>query len=172
MTRPLCGTAARARGEPAGSGAVDLGTLRNLLERVLATQAAHGALLGRIVQTLEAPRRGRLGAGDAALLDAIASHVGAEIVFSAAEFWRHAERVDDALRATIAAAGVTDTRALGRRLRRLARHAPGPVRLCLRGPRRGRQMVDGDNGLSRLTTPAVPGPCRRETLTPCKDSPR
>jgi hypothetical protein len=56
----------RALGEPGGGGAVSLGTPRDLLERVLATQAAQGATLDRIEQGLEAPRRGRLGAGDAA----------------------------------------------------------------------------------------------------------
>jgi hypothetical protein len=119
----------RAPGEPAGAAAVSLGAVRALLERVLTVQAAHGAMLDRIVQTLETPHRGRWRAADAVLLDAIGKHVGVGITFSAAELWRHGERVDDALRAAIRAAGVTDTRALGRRLHRLARHAPGPVRL-------------------------------------------
>ena len=119
--------------DPLPPTAVCLGTLRELLDRILAAQAAQGAVLDRIVQALEALGRGRLGAGDLALLDTIAAHVGVEVAFSATELWRHAERVDDALRATIAAAGVTSTRTLGRRLRRIARHAPGPVRLVCVG---------------------------------------
>jgi hypothetical protein len=113
---------------PAVTGA-GLGVVLEVLERVLGVQATMQADLHAIRQRLETPHSGRWRAADAALLDAIATHVGVGITFSAAELWRHGERVDDALRAAIGAAGVTDTRALGRRLHRLARLAPGPVHL-------------------------------------------
>ena len=140
--------------------------LCTLLERVLAAQAAQGAVLDRIVAALEAPRRGRLGAGDAALLDAIASHVGPEIVFSAADLWRHAARVDDALAGRHRRGG-RDRHPRARappaaaRAARAGPGAPGPASAATRTAHGGRWQ-----SIATTNTPAVPGPCRRETLAP------
>jgi hypothetical protein len=130
VSRPLINRPANRAPDGAGEAfAALVAAIADLQQHVASELAAQREILGRIMEVLEATPRGRLRAGDAALLDAIAAHVGVGIAFSSRELWHHADRVDDALRAAIGAAGVSDIRALGRRLQRLGRLAPGPVHL-------------------------------------------
>jgi hypothetical protein len=87
---------------------------RSKLDAVLEGQAA-------ICRLLEHRRQRPLSRTDRQLLAAIAAHV-VNVAFTAGELWHHAEVVTGELREAIAACGLTNANALGRRLRSMSRH--------------------------------------------------
>jgi hypothetical protein len=146
MMAPRATTAA-PRMTPAAPRVTPTDNLAGVAARLAELTAQQAALLAevrRLAGLLEHRHATVLHAPDVRLLDAIASHIGEGVAFSAAELWRHAERVDDALRGAILAAGLQDTRALGRRLQRIGRRASGLVRLSCVGR-------DGDGKLWCVT---------------------